>query len=42
MANINSFNSGAENGYGWRAVVPATSANLGAPLTAEDWRSSCT
>jgi len=29
MANINSFNSGAENGYGWRAVVPATSANLG-------------
>jgi len=29
MANINSFNSDAENGYGWRAVVPATSANLG-------------
>jgi homoserine kinase len=29
MANIGSFNSDAENGYGWRAVVPATSANLG-------------
>jgi homoserine kinase len=29
MANIGSFNSDTENGYGWRAVVPATSANLG-------------
>jgi len=29
MANIGSFNSVTEPGYGWRAVVPATSANLG-------------